>query len=101
MYEQIGRAIIAGKISRVRAIPHPGDTRATRLQLGEIATLWSVANNEEMKISGPVPVQLGKSTEEQTGVFFLCQPADVKQKPARRRQSQFCARGRDVIGRGG
>src|SRR5438132_577890 len=87
MYEQIGRAIIAGKISRVRAIPHPSDIRATRLQLGEIATLWPVANNEKMKILGPVPVQLGKSTEKQTGIFFLRQPAYVEQKSARRWQS--------------
>src|SRR5207302_6827264 len=82
MYEQIGRAIIAGEISRVGAIPHPGYIWTTRLQLGEIATLWSVANDQEMKISGRVPVQLGKGTEEQTGIFFLRQPADVEQQPA-------------------
>ena len=82
MYEQIGRAIIAGEISRVGAIPHPGDIWAARLQLGEIATLWSVANDQEMKIPGRVPVQLGKGSEKQTGIFFLRQPADVEQEPA-------------------
>src|SRR5262249_30709483 len=80
MNKKISCTIKASQLARVGAVANPRKILSSQLQLAELRSVGSIANNKQMKFIRPASLQGFERAKQSCCVFLFREPAHIKQE---------------------
>src|SRR5215469_4020019 len=80
MNKKISCTIKASQLARVGAVANPRKILSSQLQLADLRSVGSIANNKQMKFIRPASLQGFERAKQSRCVFLFREPAHIKQK---------------------